>query len=399
MLKLYMKNTIILISIALLVSCNSGKEFTLTGAIANAEEGEMICLSYPVKRGDIWYEQRDTAYLDNGKFQFRGCVDGIVPAEVTFRNLDCAQLYLEPSRLKFRAERNALYNYTLSGLSISDDLRHYRQAFAEYDKEVYEKNHEVLLKNSEWLAATEAGLASADDLLAEFYAMVAEHRAISNRWTDLALEFVKHHPDNILIPNVIDKLIRYEYDRQVIDSLVNTLSAKQKHSTLGELMTIRNEISKVSGGKVGSKAHDFTLGTIDGGRVSLSEYYEKGYTLLDFWASWCVPCIGEIPKVRELHNKHGDILQVLSISADDDKTEWLDAVAQHNLTEWQQLIREGADNSEEYYFPEQADICSAYDVKQIPCFILIDTNGVIVGRWSHLTPKVRAEIEQIIYSR
>jgi thiol-disulfide isomerase/thioredoxin len=78
-------------------------------------------------------------------------------------------------------------------------------------------------------------------------------------------------------------------------------------------MTIRNEISKVSGGKVGSKALDFTLGTIDGGRVSLSEYYEKGYTLLDFWASWCVPCIGEIPKVRELHNKYGDILQVLSI--------------------------------------------------------------------------------------
>lgn len=394
-----MKNTIILISIALLVSCNSGKEFTLTGTIANAEKGEMICLSYPVKRGDIWYEQRDTAYLDNGKFQFRGCVDGIVPAEVTFRNLDCAQLYLEPSRLKFRAERNALYNYTLSGLSISDDLRQHRRTFAEYDKEVYEKNHEVLLKNSEWLAATEAGLASADDLLAEFYAMVAEHRAISNRWTDLALEFVKHHSNNILIPNVIDKLIRYEYDRQVIDSLVNALSAKQKHSTLGELMTIRNEISKVSGGKVGSKALDFTLGTIDGGRVSLSEYYEKGYTLLDFWASWCVPCIGEIPKVRELHNKHGDILQILSISADDDKTEWLDAVAQHNLTEWQQLIREGADNAEEYYFPELADICLAYDVKQIPCFILIDTNGVIVGRWSHLTPKVRAEIEQIIYSR
>lgn len=391
-----MKRVLILTVIALLVSCNSSSDFRLTGTIANAEDGEMICLSYPAKRGDIWYKQCDTAYLDNGKFQFRGCVDGVVPAEITFRNLDCAQLYLEPSRLKFSAERNALYDYTLSGLSISDDLKQYRRTFAEYDKAEYEKNHEVLLKNSEWLAATEAGLDSADDLLAQFYAMVAEHRAMNNRWQKMAIEFVKSHPNSVLVPNIIDRLISFGCDEQTIEPLINALTVDQQQSTLGSLMDVRHEISKLNGGKVGSKALDFTLGTINGGRVSLSEYYEKGYTLLDFWASWCVPCIYEIPKLREIHKLYGDKLQILSISADEDIVEWHDAVSQHNLTQWQQLIAQRASDADNYYFPAQVDITLAYDIELIPCFILIDSNGNIVGRWSHITPETKAEITQII---
>lgn len=38
----------------------------------------------------------------------------------------------------------------------------------------------------------------------------------------------------------------------------------------------------------------------------------------------------------------------------------------------------------------------AYGVEQIPCFVLIDKNGTIAGRWSHLTPDSIKEIEQIV---
>ena len=43
-----------------------------------------------------------------------------------------------------------------------------------------------------------------------------------------------------------------------------------------------------------------------------------------------------------------------------------------------------------------ANTALAYGVEQIPCFILIDTNGTIIGRWSHLTPDTTKEIDQII---
>ena len=51
----------------LIVACSSSNSnFRLDGTITDAVDGEMICLSYPVKCGDIWYEQRDTTYINSG---------------------------------------------------------------------------------------------------------------------------------------------------------------------------------------------------------------------------------------------------------------------------------------------------------------------------------------------
>lgn len=118
------------------VACNSNHEFVVDGTITNAENGEMICLSYPIERNDIWYKQCDTTYLNGGHFRFEGKVDGVVPAELTLPNMDCVQLFLESSNIKFNAECSTLYDYSLSGLSIDNELNEYRKAFAAYDKAI-----------------------------------------------------------------------------------------------------------------------------------------------------------------------------------------------------------------------------------------------------------------------
>ena len=60
----------------LLVACRSNidNQFIIDGRIDGAEEGEMICLSFPIKHGEIWKWQRDTTYVKNGKFRFSGNV-------------------------------------------------------------------------------------------------------------------------------------------------------------------------------------------------------------------------------------------------------------------------------------------------------------------------------------
>jgi len=64
-------------------------------------------------------------------------------------------------------------------------------------------------------------------------------------------------------------------------------------------------------------APDFSLPDINGQKLSLSSYLGK-VILLDFWATWCVPCRGEIPRFVELQNKYGDRgLQIIGISLDD----------------------------------------------------------------------------------
>lgn len=382
--------------IVMLAACNGGRGFVIEGTMKNAEEGEMVCLSYPIKRDGVWFKQYDTTYVDSGRFRFDGEVSGIVPAALSMQNRDEVQLFIEPANIKFSAERSTMYDYSLSGLSIDDDLMEYLRAFETHNKAVYEKRYEVMRKNEEWVEASNAGLPNADALWAEFYAIVMEHHAIGAKWPNLAVQFVQSNPNNSLVPSVIDGLIDMEYDATIVDSLIAASTERQRNSPLWELMTIHRDISRLNGGQVGSKALDFTLRSIDGRRVVLSECYAEGYILIDFWASWCRPCINEIPKLRSLHSKFGDRVQILSLSVDSDKAKWREAVAQHNLAEWTQLIVERKESADSYYFPSQADISLAYDVQEIPCFMLIDSNGLIVGRWSHLTPEVVAEIESII---
>lgn len=64
-------------------------------------------------------------------------------------------------------------------------------------------------------------------------------------------------------------------------------------------------------------APDFTLPLIDGGQLRLSSYRGK-VVLLDFWATWCVPCREEIPHFVELQQKYGGQgLQIIGVSMDD----------------------------------------------------------------------------------
>jgi thiol-disulfide isomerase/thioredoxin len=65
------------------------------------------------------------------------------------------------------------------------------------------------------------------------------------------------------------------------------------------------------------EAPDFTLPRVDGGQLRLSSYRGK-IVLLDFWATWCVPCREATPHFVELQRKYGDRgLQIIGISMDD----------------------------------------------------------------------------------
>ena len=69
----------------------------------------------------------------------------------------------------------------------------------------------------------------------------------------------------------------------------------------------------------GDKATDFTLKSLDGANVSLSDFKGK-VVLVSFWATWCAPCMKEMPHLDKMQIELGDRgLQVISISADDPK--------------------------------------------------------------------------------
>ncbi|MBR6544778.1 MAG: AhpC/TSA family protein [Alistipes sp.] len=384
-----------IVAVALFVACNNSSQFVLDCKIKGATQGEMVCLIYPVKREGVWYTQCDTTYINNGTCRFKGNVDDIVPTSLVFANMDELSTFIAPTDIELSAERSALYDYTISGLEIDDEITEYNKFFATLNERIYKKRFQVQRKSEEYVSAYENNAGNTQALALEFYTIVEEHKAMEAEWETMAINFITSHPDYTIIPNIINNLAHSGYDTSEIESLYSNLSNEQRHSTLGVLMSIRCDITKYDYGVVGSKAPDFTLYSAENNPITLSKCYAEGFVLLDFWASWCKPCIKEIPILQELHSQYKGKLQFISISVDENKTQWQDAIAKYDLSQWPQLI---TNNTEEYYFREQANISLAYGIESIPCFMLIDKDGTIVGRWSHLTPDVIATLEQIIYN-
>lgn len=67
----------------------------------------------------------------------------------------------------------------------------------------------------------------------------------------------------------------------------------------------------------------------------------KKLILLDFWASWCKPCINEIPGMTDLYANYKDRgLEIVGISLDENESAWKTAIEKNNM-QWIQLIIDG----------------------------------------------------------
>ena len=120
--------------------------------------------------------------------------------------------------------------------------------------------------------------------------------------------------------------------------------------------------------KAGTVAPDFTLSSLDGNTISLSDFKGK-YVVLDFWASWCPDCLRDIPEVQSLYkdfSKRGVVF--VGVSFDNDKSSWQAAVEKHDIQYLQ---------CSELKKMREADIAKQYGVKWIPSLVVVDPEGKI----------------------
>ena len=132
----------------------------------------------------------------------------------------------------------------------------------------------------------------------------------------------------------------------------------------------------------GQPAPDFILNDPDGQPVSLSQFKGK-VVLMDFWASWCGPCIGDLGTLRKIKEQLASQSVVfLNVSLDANEGAWKRAIAKHQI--------------QGVHVRSDGQVTQAYNVFDIPRYYLVDPQGLIVEDRLRVfdVDKVVAKIEE-----
>jgi thiol-disulfide isomerase/thioredoxin len=133
------------------------------------------------------------------------------------------------------------------------------------------------------------------------------------------------------------------------------------------------------GTEVGQIAPEIRLASVAGDTIGLSSLKGK-LVLIDFWATWCAPCVREQPELGKLYNKfknsefiNGKGFEIYGVSMDTKMTSWEDIINKFGI-DWIQV-------SDLKFWT--SPVAKVYNIQELPFNLLIDGNGIILAKNLH----------------
>lgn len=172
-----------------------------------------------------------------------------------------------------------------------------------------------------------------------------------------------------------------DMSNEAYEAAFNSFAPKVQQSSFAE--RLRKSLAARQNSEPGDVAPDFTLKDPNGQNVTLSSFRGQ-YVLLDFWASWCIPCRKSMPAMKELYAKYHDKgFEIIGISNDTKADSWKQAL-EEDQTPWVHVIDE---------FPEKGRggvVIGKYKSGSLPTYFLLDKEGKIIARLEHeeIEPKL-----------
>jgi len=346
-----------------------GQSFTLDG-VTKDNDGKWLYLYYSDQNAD---RVTDSIQIKNNAYHFSGAVAGPSMVYMGLKtengrlNADNSySFFLEPGKISVRQNGDFLRNSLVTG---SKTQAQYQPLLDNLDR--IDQRWKVVmdtLDQANKRSNTEYQQLK-DWVLLPYFAERDEK----------TLAFFRAYPQS----TATAYLLRFYVSKLKIDSLqkyYNALGEKLQQSSSGR--ELAGEIARIRKGSPGSMATEFQTTGLNGKAIALSDFKGK-YVLLDFWASWCVPCRASNPHLKELYHKYHDKgLEVIGVADDDGATDkWNAAVTKDGVGIWHNVLR-GYDRSLKPGQENPKDISSKFGVQVLPTKILIDPEGKIIGRFT-----------------
>jgi peroxiredoxin len=185
--------------------------------------------------------------------------------------------------------------------------------------------------------------------------------------------------DGLLLSNMLMEVKRYEEAREVAENVLakepenrEALSMLAEiHEALGNADLAREYQIKLDPtiAWIGKAAPEFSAKDLDGNPISLKDYRGK-IVLLDFWAVWCGPCVGEMPNVKKVYEEYHDRdFDIIGISLDTSEEKLRSFIRDREIP-WRQIFSGKGWNS---------PVSRMYGIRAIPAPWLIDRDGRVIS--------------------
>ncbi len=261
--------------------------------------------------------------------------------------------------IHLNAEGKAGGNVDIKGSSDSEKLQGY-EVFRE------ESNTRLIDPANDKMREASKG----EDKKAEIEA-IGEYLVATEKHRKELLDYTSKHIGTSIA--LYGTMLRWTGDEEIsrLEKLVSDFKAV--HSNLKMTKVMEEKVARFKTVAIGSKAPPITEKDLSGKVLSL--YNVKGkYTLIDFWASWCAPCVRQFPEMKQAYEVFkGKGFEIFSVSIDSREDRWKAASERYELP-WPNVSDvKGWDSGH----------ARAYNVTFIPFNLLIDSNGIIVAKNLH----------------
>ena len=368
-----------IVCLGTLVSCQREPGYKISGSVPGTPDGMKVYLYN-------WNTPVDSSVVKGGKFVLTGKVD--VPTRYQLL-IDLSPDKVESYEKDLRGSDVFVENVDITYESPSIDSLPSRSFQRKVKGNVVVKGsltHDLFLcyqekikpyrtKNSEaWNKYLKVYHIPALDGVfntREGIALAREMNDAQKEITRIQWDFIKANPKSPVSVDVAQNMVysakfskaEMENLLQAIDpSLRETAGYKQLQKSLEEIAPIA----------LGEKYKDLELVDENGKTVQLSDYVKPGqYNMVEFWASWCGPCRGEIPHLRHVYDAYGkgkDAFNMISVSIDDKEKDWKQALKEENM-KWTQLCDLKG---------WKGEVINKYKIQGVPFCLILDKEGRII---------------------